>query len=249
MRYAISLAFSLLWAQHALSMGARVQLMQSRLSSSTDETSSLTSYSRTHKAGLVGFFDWGWTPHIATGMEIAYQGVGQEFYGVGVNGDNYTAALSLHYLRVGLTMRGQHAWERWGLWGGIAPSLAFLTQADLEYQGDSLPLGSLVFPQVIQNTLAYLSQSTNPDDRLTLLRMFRRTVPALHLAGGLRVRLAPQVWLLGLLAYERSFGDIERKGYQYDPESPPVYDGRRRPVGYELLGIQLGVQYEVPISH
>lgn len=239
-------AFSVLgFAQSFVSMGARLLLNHSQWLSPTDASSSLVAFDRTHKAGIATFFAWGWSPYIGTGFEIAYQGTGQRFYGVGVNGEPYRAEVSQQSLRLGLAFQPQYARETWGLWASLAPGFTFLTQTEVLYQGDSLNSGTEVTPQILQQVLRYLDQSTDPNDRLLLNRMYRRAVPALHVAGGLRVRLAPQVWVLGLLSYERSFGDLERKGYRLTEEGAPLYDARRKPVQYQLLGLQLGVQYEV----
>ncbi|MCX7606245.1 MAG: hypothetical protein N2170_03120 [Bacteroidia bacterium] len=239
------LFFTYIWAQNFLSMGARLQATQSTLICPTDRAASDVSLDRTQKAGLIGFFSWGWTPHFATGIEIAYQGTGQRFYGIGVNGDNYTAQLNLHYLRGGLSLQPQYAKGRWGVWSSLSPGLSFLTQAEMLYQGDSLPRGKLTTPQVIQTTLSYLDQSTDPNDRLILTRMHQRIIPVIHFAGGMRILLAPQVWLLGLISYERSLGDIERKNFRPRPGEAPIYDNRRRAVQYQLVGLQIGLQYEV----
>ncbi|GIV25169.1 MAG: hypothetical protein KatS3mg026_0861 [Bacteroidia bacterium] len=236
---------SLAWAQQGLQMGARLQLARSAFLSQTERTSPLLSQNPTYKAGLVGFFAWNWNPFLATGLEVAYQSAGQSYYGLGVNGDSYQAQVRLHYLRMGLSLIGQYAQGPWGAFLTVSPSLAFLTQADLQYQGDSLQPGNLVQPQIIQNTLAYLSRSTNPDDRLALLRMYRRLVPTLSVSGGLRVRLAPQVWLLGLVGYERALSDIENKSYRFRPEAPPLYAPERSRTFYQLLSLQVGLQYEV----
>ncbi|RMF49279.1 MAG: hypothetical protein D6750_06320 [Bacteroidetes bacterium] len=237
--------FSLVWAQQGLQMGARLQLARSSFLSQTERTSPLLNRNPSYKAGLTGFFAWDWSPYWATGLEIAYQSVGQSYYGLGVNGEAYQAEVRLHYLRMGLAFTGQYAQGIWGAFLTVSPSLAFLTQADQQYQGDSLQRSSLTNPQIIQNTLAYLSQSTDPDDRLVLMRMYRRWVPTISLSGGLRVRLAPQVWLLGLVGYERSLADIENKGYQIRPELPPVYAPQRSHTYCQLLSLQVGLQYEV----
>ncbi|MCS7188927.1 MAG: hypothetical protein RMJ66_08285 [Bacteroidia bacterium] len=236
------------FCQQFLSMGARFQLSHAQLCSPTDRASNLVSFDRTQKSSLAAFFSWGWTSYFATGVEIGYGGAGQALYGIGINGDPYTARINLHYLRIGIGVQPQYAKERWGFWGSFSPSLAFLTQAELIYQGDSLPRGNLVAPQIIQYVVEYLNQSTDPNDRLVLLQMYRRSVPVLHIAGGMRVRLAPQVWLLGLLSYERSFGDIEQKGFRLKGEENYLYSPQRRPVQYRLLGLQLGIQYEVNLT-
>ena len=235
------------FAQSFVSMGARLLLNRSQWISPTDAGSSLVAFDRTHKAGIAAFFTWGWSAYVGTGFEIAYQGVGQRFYGIGANTDPYRAEVNQQSLRLGLAVQPQYAQENWGLWASVAPGFTFLTQTELVYQGDSLASGSLTSPQIIQQVIRYLDQSTDPNDRLLLNRMYRRAVPVIHLAGGLRVRIAPQVWVLGLLSYERSFGDLERKGYRLSEESPPLYDLQRGPVRYQLLGLQLGIQYEVPL--
>lgn len=226
-------------------MGVRLQLARSTFLTQTERASPLLSRNPTYKAGLTGFFAWDWNPFWATGLEVAYQSVGQSYYGLGVNGDSYQAQVRLHYLRMGLAFTGQYAQGLWGAFVTVSPGLAFLTHADLQYQGDSLQPGNLVQPQIIQHTLAYLSQSTNPDDRLLLLRMYRRLVPTIGVNGGLRVRLAPQVWLLGLVGYERGLSDIENKSYRLRPEAPLLYAPDRSRTFYQLVSLQVGLQYEV----
>lgn len=228
-------------------MGARLQVTRASLISPTDRTSPLTTPAPTYKAGIVGFFGWGWTPHFATSMEIAYQGVGQRFYGVGMRGESYTAEVSLHYLRLAAAFQPQYARETWGIWASLAPGVSILTQSELTYRGDSLVPGSTATPQIVRRVLTYLDQSTNPDDRLLLTQMYRRAVPAVSVAGGLRIRLAPGVWALGLLSYERSFADLEKKSFRLRGEETPLYGSERKPVQYQLSGIQLGLQYEVGI--
>jgi hypothetical protein len=235
-------------AQSFLSMGARVQLYQSRFSSPTDAATHGVSFDPTQKAGVTGFFSWGWNPYLATGIEIGYQGVGQDLYGIGVNSAPYTVQVKLHYLRTGIAIQPQYERGVWGLWASISPGLSFLTQSELTYQGDSVLPGNLTTPQVTQTLLRYLDQSTDPNDRLILTRMYQRGVLSLHFTGGLRIRLAEGVWVLGTLFYERSFGDLERKGYTYGKEYTPMYAPGRRPVQYTLTGIQLGVQYTVGLA-
>ncbi|MCS6790693.1 MAG: hypothetical protein NZ580_06910, partial [Bacteroidia bacterium] len=243
----ISLLIGLMLGQRSLQMGARLMVSQSRLLSPTDKQATLLGFDRTYRSGLTGFFSWGLSPYVATGLELGYYGAGQRFYGTGVNGQPYRAEVRLHYLRAGLALQPQYAREWWGFWGSISPSVAFLTQSEFEIQGDSLPVGNLFMPQVIQGTLAYLEQSTNPDDRLMLMKMYRRAVPVISVAGGLRVRLAEGVWVLGLIFYERSLRDIEAKNYRISPQSPLIYHPQRRVVYYELSGFQVGLQYEVPL--
>lgn len=226
-------------------MGARLQVARSFLLSPTDQASPLTTAAPTYKAGITGFFGWGWAPYLATSVELAYQGIGQRFYGIGMRGENYTAEVNLHYLRFAAALQPQYARETWGLWASIAPGFSILTQSELSYRGDSLSAGAMVSPQIIRRVLTYLDQSTNPDDRLLLTQMYRRAVPAVSVAGGLRIRLAPSVWVLGLLSYERSFSDLEKKSFRLRGEEQPLYDSERKPVRYQLIGIQLGIQYEV----
>lgn len=234
-------------AQSFVSMGARLLLNRSQWLSPTDAGSSYVTFDRTHKAGIAAFFAWGWSQYIGTGFEVAYQGTGQRFYGIGVNGDPYRAEVNQQGLRLCLALQPQYSRENWGLWASIAPGFTFLTQSEVIYQGDSLSTGGQLTPQIVQEVLRYLDLSTDPNDRLLLTRIYRKAVPVLQVAGGLRVRLSPQVWVLGLLSYERSFGDLERKGYQLTEEGPSLYDAQRKPVQYQLLGLQLGVQYEVPL--
>ncbi|MCX8113042.1 MAG: hypothetical protein N3E49_07630 [Bacteroidia bacterium] len=242
---AVWLLLGVLSAQKWLTMGARFQFSRSQLLSSTDHASSLTTSSPTHKAGVVGFFGWGWLPYLATSLELSYQGVGQKYYGIGVRGESYAAEIDLHYLRMALAFQPQYAHGTWGLWASISPGLSFLAQSELAYQGDSLPQGSIVAPQIIRRVLTHLDQSTDPDDRLLLVQMYRRSVPSLNVSGGLRIRLAPSVWVLGLLHYERSFGDIEKKGARLTNTEVSIYDPQRKPVQYQLWGVHLGLQYEV----
>lgn len=237
----------MLYAQNTLTMGARFHLMRSTLKSPTDRTSSLTTLAPTHKSGITGFFGWGWSPYLSTSLEITYQGVGQRFYGIGLRGESYTSEVSLHYLRLAAALQPQYAAETWGLWASIAPGVALLTQSELDFRGDSLQGGTLTTPQIARKVLSYLDQSTNPNDRLILTQMYRRAVPTVSIAGGVRMRLAPSVWVLGLLSFERSFGDIEKKSFRLRGEESPLYHPDRKPTSYELLGIQLGLQYEVSI--
>ncbi|MCS7152630.1 MAG: hypothetical protein NZ989_01660 [Bacteroidia bacterium] len=241
------LLIGLLYAQSSLTMGARLQVARSQLHSPTDQTSPWTALSPTYKAGIVGFFGWGWTPYLATSIELSYQGVGQRYYGIGLRGESYTSEISLHYLRTAVAIQSQYAQKNWGAWVSFSPGLSFLTQVDLDFQGDSLPQGTTLAPQLVRKVLGYLEQSTNPDDRLILIRMYRRAVPSFSASGGLRVRLSPAVWILGLLYYERSFGDLERKDFRLRGEETPLYDPQRKSVQYQLTGIQLGLQYEISI--
>lgn len=243
----LSLLIGIVMAQRSLQMGARLLGAQSRLLSLTDKQAASLGFDRTYRAGLIGFFSWGFSPYIAAGVEVGYYGAGQRFYGAGVNAQPYRAEVRLHYLRTGLTLQPQYARSWWGFWGAISPSIAFLTQSEFEIRGDSVPVGNLLTPQIIQGTLIYLEQTTNPDDRLMLMRMYRRAVPVISVAGGLRVRLAEGVWVMGLLFYERSLGDIEVKGYRLSPQSPQVYAPQRKAVYYELSGFQIGLQYEVAL--
>lgn len=207
----------------------------------------MTTLAPTYKAGITGFFGWGWSPYFSTSLEITYQGVGQRFYGIGLRGESYTCEINLHYLRLAAALQPQYAAETWGLWASIAPGVAFLTQSELDFRGDSLLSGTLVAPQIARKVLSYLEQSTNPNDRLILIQMYRRAVPTVSFAGGLRMRLAPSVWVLGLLSYERSLGDIEKKSFRLRKDESPLYSSERKPTPYELLGVQFGLQYEVPL--
>lgn len=236
-----------LYAQHALSMGARLQAFRSHLSSYTDENSPLTTPTPTARAGITGFFSWHWTPALGTGIELGYQGVAQKYYGIGLRGEPYTASVSLQYLRIAAALHLQYTQATWGVWGSLAPGAAILTQSELSYQGDSLSSGSLITPQIAQRILTYLNQSTNPNDRLLLTQMYERTLPVISAAGGLKVRLAPQVWVLGLLFYETCLKDIEKKSFRLGEERAAVYDPTRTKTQYTLIGIQLGIQYEVPM--
>ncbi|MCS7297906.1 MAG: hypothetical protein RMK19_08285 [Bacteroidia bacterium] len=237
------------FAQNLLSMGARLHLTHSRFISSTDQKSSLTTLSPTQKVGIIGFFGWGWTPHLVTGIEVGYQGVGQSYYGIGRLSEPYAAGITLHYLRTAATFQPQYAREGWGVWFSFAPGINFLTQTELSFQGDSVPVGGLISPQIIQRILGYLEKSTNPNDRLLLLQVYQRIVPSLSMAGGIRIRLTPQVWILGLLSYERSLRDIEKKDFRLGTQETPLYDPQRKPTHYRLIGFQLGLQYEVMVGH
>lgn len=247
MRWRIAFLLGLLYAQNTLTMGARFHFMRSSFNSPTDKASSLTTLAPTYKSGITGFLGWGWSPYFSTSLEITYQGVGQRFYGIGRRGEHYTSEVKQHYLRLGAALQPQYAAETWGLWASIAPGVAFLTQSDMDFRGDSLQRGTLITPQIAQKVLYYLDQSTNPNDRLILLQMYRRVVPTMSLAGGVRMRLSPSVWVLGLLSFERSFGDLEKKSFRLRGEESPLYSSERKPVSYELLGIQLGLQYEVSL--
>ncbi|MCS7162775.1 MAG: hypothetical protein NZ958_05560 [Bacteroidia bacterium] len=241
----------LVWLQSALSMGARVQLMNSHIACPTDKTSPLVSFSPTYTAGVTGFLSWGWQPFLRAGIELGYQGVGQKYYGLGLSGRDYSAEINLHYLRVGLAFQPQYQREgkNWGLWMSFCPSVTFLTQADMILQGDSVSPGNAIAPQVIQTVLAYLDRSTRPEDRLILQRMYQPVGGSLHVAAGLRFRLVPQVWILALLSYEISLGDIEKKSFRLGGEGAPLYSSNRKPAFYQLIGLQLGLQYEVFLRH
>ncbi len=234
------------WAQQSLRMGALLHLSQSWLLNATDQKAPpLASMRPTYRTGLSSFFIWGWSPYWGTGIEVAYQGAGQNYYGVGLNGQNYSASIRLSYLRLGLPLQAQYQWRTWGLWAQVSPTLAALVQSDLTYQGDSLPSQSLYAPQIIQNTLNYLAQSTNPEDQLILTRLYRRWNWGLALAGGVKSRIAPGVWLLALLGYQRHFTDAENKPYRLAPEGPPAYHPDRKPTYNQLLSLQLGIAYEI----
>ncbi|MEN3040472.1 MAG: hypothetical protein ABDH66_02905 [Bacteroidia bacterium] len=247
MRYVSLLVGGLICAQNTLSIGARLGFYRSRFLSPTDQTSDLTTLSPTHKAGITAFASWGWTEYFATGLEVGYQGIGQKFYGIGFRGESYVSEVNLNYFRSAVGIQMQYAWDNWGIWANLAPGLNFLTRSDLAFNGDSLSQGTLITPQIARKVLNYLEKSTNPEDRLLPIRMYRRVIPTLSLSGGLRVRLAPTVWMLGLFHYERSFGDLERKGYKIPGDETPLYSSARKPVRYQLMGIQVGLQYEVSI--
>ncbi|MCS6894696.1 MAG: hypothetical protein NZZ60_00920 [Bacteroidia bacterium] len=247
MRYSGVLLVGLLCAQNILSMGARLGFYRSQFLSPTDRNSTLTTLSPTYRSGITGFLSWGWSEYFATGLEIGYQGVGQKFYGVGFRGESYTSEVSLNYLRLGVGFQPQYAQDSWGIWASLAPGLSLLTRSDLNFSGDTLAQGTLIMPQIARRVLNYLEKSTNPEDRLLPVRMYRRVVPTLSVSGGLRVRLAPTVWVLGLFYYERSFGDMEKKGYKIPGDESPLYSRERKPVRYQLTGIQVGLQYEVSI--
>ncbi len=235
-------------AQQHLQMGARLILQQSSLISSTDKAvESWMALRPTYRAGMSGFFLWGWNPYLSTGVEIAYQGAGQSYYGAGLNGQTYQAQISLNYLSFGIPIALKKTWEKWGLIAQIAPSLNFLTRSNLTYQGDSLPSGNLYSTQIIQNVLNYLTTSTNSDDQLLTLRLFRRGQWGLSAAGGVQTRLAPDVWILVLLHYTRLFGDSENKGYRLTPESPPIYNPSRAATYQQAWGFQIGILYEVKL--
>jgi hypothetical protein len=195
--------------------------------------------------GGSGFFLWGWHRRWGTGLEVTYHGAGQNYYGAGLNGQNYAAAIRLSYLRLNLPLQAQYQWKTWGLWAQIGPSAGFLTQAELTYQGDSLETGTLYAPQVIQTTLSYLAQSTNPEDQLLQRRLYRRWQGGVAASGGVQTRLAPGVWVLALLSYQRDFTDAENKGYRVSPETPLSYDPRRKAAHNQLWGFQVGILYEV----
>lgn len=248
MRYALFLGGGLFlgWAQQSLRMGAQLHLSQTSLRNATDrEGASLVNLRPTYRAGLSGFFIWGWSPYWGTGIEVGYLGAGQNYYGAGLNGQNYTAAIRLSYLRFSTPIQVQYQWKTWGLWAQISPTLSLLVQSEYTYQGDSLPTGSLYAPQIIQNTLNYLSQSTNPDDQLILMRLYRRWNWGLDIAGGVKSQLASGIWLLALLGYQRDFTDAEEKSFRFAPENAPAYHPRRKPTYNHLLSFRLGLIYEV----
>ncbi len=234
------------WAQQSLRMGAQLHLSQSWLLNATDQKAPPQVALRpTYRPGLSGFFIWGWSPYWGSGLEIAYLGAGQNYYGVGLNGQNYSASIRQSYLRFSTPLQAQYQWETWGLWVQLGPTLSALVQSDYTYQGDSLPTQNLYAPQIIQNTLNYLAQSTNPEDQLILTRLYRRWNWGVTFAGGIKSRIAPGVWLLALLSYQRNFTDAENKGYRLSPEGPLAYHPERKPTYNQLLAIQLGIAYEI----
>ncbi len=234
------------WAQQSLRMGALLHLSQSWLLNATDQKApSLVGLRPTYRPGLSGFFIWGWSPYWGTGIEVAYLGTGQNYYGVGLNGQTYSASIRQSQLRLATPLQAQYQWDTWGLWAHIAPTLSALVQSDYTYQGDSLPINNLYAPQIIQTTLNYLAQSTNPEDQLILTRLYRQWNWGLTLAGGIKSRIAPGVWVLALLSYQRDFSDAENKRYRISPESPPAYHPDRKPTYNQLLSIQLGIAYEI----
>ncbi len=234
------------WAQQSLRMGAQLHLSQSWLLNATDQKAPPSVGLRpTYRPGLSGFFIWGWNPYWGTGIEIAYLGAGQNYYGVGLNGQNYSASIRQSYLRLATPLQAQYQWETWGLWAHIAPTFSALVQSDYTYQGDSLLNDNLYAPQIIQNTLQYLAQSTNPEDQLILTRLYRRWNWGLAFAGGIKSRIAPGVWVLALLSYQRDFTDAENKRYRLSSENPAAYHPDRKPTYNQLLAIQLGIVYEI----
>ncbi len=156
-----------------------------------------------------------------------------------------SAAIRLSYLRFATPIQFQYQWKTWGLWAHFGPTLAALVQSDYVYQGDSLPSHNRYAPEIIQNTLNYLALSTDPEDQLILMRLYRRWNWGFVLAGGVKSRLAPGVWTLALIGYHRTFTDAEAKNFRLSPESPPTYHPERKPTYLQLLSLQLGLVYEI----
>jgi hypothetical protein len=239
-------AFLLGWGQQSLRMGAHLHLAQSWLLNATDrQAPPQVALRPTYRPGLSGFFIWGWSPYWGTGLEVAYLGAGQNYHGVGVNGQNYSAAIRQSYLRFATPIQFQYQWKTWGLWAHLGPTLAVLVQSDHVYQGDSLPSHNRYAPEIIQNTLNYLALSTDPEDQLILMRLYRRWNWGFVLAGGVKSRLAPGVWTLALIGYHRTFTDVEAKNFRLSPESPPAYHPERKPTYLQHLSLQLGLVYEI----
>lgn len=246
--FRLGLFWGLALGQAYLQMGGRLILQQTSLLSTTDKTTeSWIALRPTYRAGMNGFFLWGWTPHLSTGLEIAYQGTGQNYYGVGLNGQNYQAQINLNYLSLGLPIWVQKSWEKWGLLAQIAPNLHFLVRSDLAFQGDSLPRGNHYSTQIIQNVLNYLAASTNPNDQLLTMRLYRQWQWGFSIAGGIKARLAPDVWILALFHYMRFLGDSENKGFRLSSESPPTYAPDRSATYQQGIGFQVGIVYEVKL--
>lgn len=236
----LSMFFGMLWAQ-GISVGGNLSLYNSGLRCATDDQiNAYQNLSPTYNVAF-GFQAVYSQTYWGIGVELAYGGQAQKYYGSGVTGKVYQAKAAYQYVGPGLFVEGRYPLEKVTFWLAGGGQVFFPVAAQELYQGDSVPRGNLYRAQVIQNTLRYLEASDDPTERRILSRAYRRALWHVGVRGGVELPLSEVLMLRAGIFFSRSLHDIENKNLRL--QEMPFYDVQRKPTYANQLGTVLGVLY------